>query len=89
MDRRDFIKYLLATPIAAELDIEKLLWQPTKTIWIPSQAQLDHMKNPNIPWLYGIPYHNFNASTRVWLGFDRLHEEIQSSWSGFVTANGK
>jgi len=38
MNRRDFIKFLLATPIAATLDVEKLLWIPEKTIFIPSVA---------------------------------------------------
>lgn len=37
MNRRDFLKYLLATPIAYQLDVEKLLWVPgEKTIFLPS-----------------------------------------------------
>lgn len=32
--RRDFLKLLLSTPIAATLDVEKLLWIPEKTIFI-------------------------------------------------------
>lgn len=31
-NRRDFLKILLSTPIAATLDVEKLLWVPDKTI---------------------------------------------------------
>lgn len=39
MDRRDFLKFLIATPIAAHLDVEKLLWIPgEKTIFLPSKA---------------------------------------------------
>jgi hypothetical protein len=37
MNRRDFLRYLIAAPIAAHLDVEKLLWIPgEKTIFIPS-----------------------------------------------------
>jgi hypothetical protein len=34
--RRDFLKFLLATPIATTLDVEKLLWIPEKTIIVLS-----------------------------------------------------
>lgn len=36
MKRRDFLRFLLATPIALQLDVEKLLWVPgEKTIFLP------------------------------------------------------
>jgi len=36
MHRRDFLRFLLTAPIAAQLDVEKLLWVPgEKTIFIP------------------------------------------------------
>lgn len=36
MDRRDFLKYMLSTPVAMTLDVEKLLWIPgEKTIFLP------------------------------------------------------
>lgn len=36
MHRRDFLKFLLSTPIALTLDVDKLLWVPgEKTIFIP------------------------------------------------------
>lgn len=38
MNRRDFIKFLLTTPIAARLDVEQILWVPGKTIFLPSQG---------------------------------------------------
>lgn len=45
MNRRDLLKYLLATPLAATLDYEKLLWIPDeKKIFVfPS----------NIDWGFG------------------------------------
>ncbi len=37
MKRRDFLRILLAAPIAATVDVEKLLWIPgEKTIFLPS-----------------------------------------------------
>lgn len=33
--RRDFLKFLLASPIAATLDVEKMLWVPTPQIVVP------------------------------------------------------
>lgn len=36
MHRRDFLRFLLAAPIAATVDVEKLLWVPgEKTIFLP------------------------------------------------------
>lgn len=35
MNRRDFLKFLLAAPVAAELDIEKLLYVPKPMIVVP------------------------------------------------------
>lgn len=64
MIRRDFLKYLLATPIATQLDVEKLLWIPEKTIFIPSIYQFES--------IYGIPYHQTDASMGTWLGFSRI-----------------
>lgn len=34
--RRDFLKLLLATPLAATIDYEKLLWVPKPIIVVPS-----------------------------------------------------
>ncbi len=36
MNRRDLIKLLLSTPLAATLDYEKLLWVPRPIIVVPS-----------------------------------------------------
>ena len=70
MNRRDFLRYLLATPIAAEFDIEKLLWVKEKTIFVSSVLPVS---------LYGIPYHQTNGSIGTWLGFERsLIPEIKS-----------
>lgn len=35
-NRRDFLKFLLAAPIATTFDVEKLLWVKDKTIFIPN-----------------------------------------------------
>jgi hypothetical protein len=35
-DRRTFLRMLLATPIAMELDVEKLLWVPRPMITVPA-----------------------------------------------------
>lgn len=62
MHRRDFLRLLLATPIAMQLDVEKLLWVPgEKKIFIPE-----------VPIsLYGIPYHMSYAEVGIWMGFSR------------------
>lgn len=63
MRRRDLLKFLLASPIAALTDVEKLLWVPgEKTIFLPTF---------NETMLYGIPYHQSNAASNVWLGIVR------------------
>lgn len=35
MHRRDFLRLLLSTPIAATLDVEKLLWVPSTQVVVP------------------------------------------------------
>lgn len=72
MERRSFLKFLLATPLAAFVDYEKLLWIPgEKTIFIPSPVQ-QQVEIYNMilesPSLYGIPYHLNNATAGQWLG---------------------
>jgi hypothetical protein len=48
--RRDFLKYLLATPIAASLDVEKMLWIPEKTIFVmpPRLHQIAYISDAQI-----------------------------------------
>lgn len=71
MKRRDLLRYLLAAPIAATLDVEKLLWVPgEKAIFIPSARQLRFMEFDRL-MLYGIPYHLFDSTTGTWLGLKR------------------
>lgn len=39
MNRRDLLKYLMATPLAATMDYEKLLWIPgEKKIFLPKKG---------------------------------------------------
>ena len=38
MNRRDLLRLLLATPIAATLDVEKLLWVPKPIITVPARV---------------------------------------------------
>lgn len=63
MKRRDFLKLLLATAAAEYVDYEKLLWIPgEKKIFIPESIDAT---------LFGIPYHQTNASMGTWLGISR------------------
>ena len=64
MNRRDLLKYLLMTPAATFVDYEKLLWVPgEKKIFVPEVLPID---------LYGIPYHESNDSSGIWLGVVRV-----------------
>lgn len=46
MNRRDLIKYLLTTPIALTLDVEKMLW-------VPGEKKIFLVNNPyNHMWVY-------------------------------------
>jgi hypothetical protein len=66
MHRRDFLKLLLSTPVAAQLDVEKMLWVPgERTIflpptiqaidwgWEPSREQLMYFTREGLEILYG------------------------------------
>ena len=73
MNRRLFLRLLASSAIAQTIDVEKFLWVPgEKTIFLPSQAQINFMKNIT-PTFWGVPYHHSDAYTRSWLGFER-HE---------------
>lgn len=41
-DRRSFLKSLLALPIAATLDVEKLLWVPKPIITVPALPSIHY-----------------------------------------------
>lgn len=69
--RRDFLKYLLATPLAMELDVEKLLWVPKPIITVPELPIT----------LWGIPYHQTDATIGSWLGLD--HSRIMGISKAF------
>lgn len=61
MLRRDFLRLLLASPLAMNVDVERFLWVPNPRIVVPAMPLS----------LYGVPYHCFDGSTRQWLGFIR------------------
>lgn len=46
MDRRSFLKFMLATPLAAQFDVEKMLWVPKPMIVVPEL--------PKRAMLYGV-----------------------------------
>jgi len=74
MERRSFLKFLLSTPLAAVIDYEQLLWVKEKTIFIPPVRPVELYENFVLETplsLYGVPYHQSNASTDRWLGFER------------------
>lgn len=73
MNRREFIKLLALGVVGQELDIDRLLWVPgQKTIFLPTQRQIDFF-NSTIPLsLYGIPYHACYGDTGQWLGLSRV-----------------
>lgn len=43
MNRRDLLKYLITTPIALTLDLEKLLWVPNKVFFLPTRRQVEFL----------------------------------------------
>jgi hypothetical protein len=59
MNRRIFLRALLAAPVAA-ICVPKIV--PSVQAWKPHKAQLDFM---------GVPYHQSNASTGTWMGITR------------------
>jgi hypothetical protein len=44
MTRRDWLRLLLAAPVAATIDFEKLLWQPRPLIVVPARYGLFNPK---------------------------------------------
>jgi len=54
MRRRDFLAFLLSTPLAATIDYDKLFWVKEKTIFLPSIVPIAFDYNIAIPLLYGV-----------------------------------
>lgn len=48
MDRRSFLRLLLATPLAATVDVEALIWVPKPIIVVPA---FPGVGNPNLGWM--------------------------------------
>jgi hypothetical protein len=40
MDRRSFLRHLLMLPIAAQLDVERLLWVPKPLVVVPAMPAI-------------------------------------------------
>lgn len=81
MDRRNFLKLLTSGATGLVLDPEKLLWIPGKRkFFLPSEKQVEFFNRTAEMKLYGIPYHESNASSDQWLGFIRKEacEEIRN-----------
>jgi hypothetical protein len=72
MRRRDFLRLLASGVVGSHIDVDRLLWEPNKkTIFLPTDAQIALYNNYKYAALYGIPYHQSNASTGQWLGIPR------------------
>lgn len=73
MNRRQLLKLLASGVVGLAsdvIDVDRLLWTPdSKTIFLPSDAQVVRFSA-----LWGIPYHQSDASTGTWLGITRSTE---------------
>lgn len=66
ISRRGFLRLLLASPIAATVDVEKLLWVPKPIITVPSLIRVDVFDRYEYTWKYvsvSTPY----GPTHSWL----------------------
>lgn len=81
MNRRTFLKYLLATPLAATVDYEQLLWIPNQQIVVPDLTKY--------PALYGMTYHYNNGTTATWLGLirdDKFWKALKSDKRNIISS---
>jgi hypothetical protein len=65
MTRRELFKKLVLTPIAGVIGVKTLPYRPISPFFSGDGMDLGRSE------LYGIPYHQSNASTGEWLGFKR------------------
>lgn len=76
MNRRQLLKLLALGVGGLQLDVDLPLYVPVKTIFIPHPKQVEFFESNLPPALWGIPYHQTNASSGQWLGFSRAFELI-------------
>ena len=80
VNRRQFLRLLSLGVVVSTVDVEQLLWVPgKKTIFIPSEAQSAFITRTAQSKLWGIPYHQSNASMGTWLGIQREYNSINSA----------
>lgn len=68
--RRDFLKLLLAAPIAATVDVEKLLWVPRPMVTVPAM--------PSILPMTLTDFHQLIWKDVPLLEYIRVHNEARS-----------
>lgn len=61
-DRRSFLRTLLALPIAATLDVEKLLWVPTTQIVVPTLPADAFLLHVSTAAEYAFTFSGFKAA---------------------------
>lgn len=70
MNRRSFLKFLLSTPLALTVDVEKLLWVPKPIITVPA-----------MPSIYGVDWGLNDGTVGTWLGIKRsIYPQFKSAW---------
>lgn len=78
MTRRDLLKILLTAPIAATLDVEKLLWVPSPIITVPALPTLSIGEIVALEWEKVIKRCSIDLFNRDDVFFkmveDRFHE---------------
>ncbi len=77
MRRRDFLRLLASGVVGSHIDVDRLLWEPNKkTIFLPTAKQIEFYNTAQSK-LWGIPYHQSNASMGAWLGISRSGEAYE------------
>lgn len=80
MNRRDFIRGILAAGVVAVADPEKLLWVPGEKVYFIPSPKLVSLDIETVPFtLWGVPYHCSDDCTSSWLGFTRLNFATQDA----------
>lgn len=81
MRRRNFLRLLVTGVVGSHINVDQLLSnsEALSGLWKPHPAQLKFLNSPIPTALWGVPYHQSNASSGQWLGIHRglpVYEEI-------------
>ena len=74
MNRRDLLKWMLASPLAATVDVERLLWVPKPIVVVPTMPTLPPV---HTIFMYGSSAFTYSEGMSHWVHLTSPNDTFQ------------